>query len=88
MAAVYFLGGGLAGVIAGALARLAVNWLGAGLVGVVALFPILLAVTAADYSWQKADLETSLVVSIVLGFPLGVIYRHIILTVDPFGPIE
>lgn len=89
LAGIYVVGGLVSGIIGGALGGRVKTWYQAGLLGVLAILPIVFAMVWLDSGWNGAeDLEAVGVVSVVLGFPLGVIARQLIIRVDPFGDIE
>ena len=86
--AIYVLGGLFAGLIAGALSSRIQTWYQAGFVGVLAIMPSVIAIGISDSGWNGTDdIEGIAVISVVLGFPVGVIMRKIIIEVDPFGDI-
>jgi len=78
--AVYMLGGLAAGFIVGALLPL-VRWpVGAVAVGCIAAFPvgILVRVTSEGFGpWLAEDTFTSIAFAMLIGGPIGLIYRRI-----------
>jgi hypothetical protein len=81
-----FLGGALGGIIVGFLAGWIHGWLGAGLVGVLAMVPVVALIVVIESG--HLDWNATIAVSAMLGFPVSVIGRVILLKIDPFGPIH
>lgn len=80
MALAYFFGGVSAGVIVGLLRPLARWKAGAALVGFTAILPVALLIRFATEGfgpWHPSNTVEAMMLGLILGAPVGLIYREI-----------
>lgn len=85
----YLLAGVVGGGTAGLLSPLARSWWGAMLVGFISALPVYFLLQWAQDGWVLTGrYDAPVALSLLVGAPAGLIFRAIIVHVDPFGPLH
>jgi hypothetical protein len=85
---VFVAGGTAGGITAGAVVHLTRWWIGAMVVGFAGAIPVIVGIAILeDGRLSAANVNAVVWVSIILGCPAGLIFRHLWRKIDPLGPL-